>query len=448
MTVSQDGSDYSYYSTFAFGSSGKKLTLLFDSGSPRTWVFGGDCTSAACKAHNELTKADSTTLQVTDQPFNVNYGSGTVSGSYAKDTVSFAGFDKVPMTFGYALKASDDFVNYPIDGILGLGQPRAGIPPTVMQALTAQKLIKQNVFGLSISRAGDHGDGEITFGSWDTSKFKGDLNWLPSVTKESYWQIAFDSAGLDGNVDLFGSGRTAVIDSGTSSIFLPPADATTLCSKTKGCVSMGEESSVPCDTTINLVIKFASKSYTIPPKDWIGATIPGSKNMCTSNIIGRQVFGANDWLLGDIFLKNVYSVFDLEQSRVGFGSMDPSSQSTPSGSLVSATTPTAPPLSSPSSGSNSKGLGSTNTTSSVISKASTSSASGSLTGLNPAGASSTSANGGGSTVATSTSSGYSASATSPPVATSTKSSQSGTIKLVMSWRWVTSALILLWFGNL
>ncbi|KAI4167599.1 MAG: hypothetical protein LQ343_007097 [Gyalolechia ehrenbergii] len=54
------------------------------------------------------------------------------------------------------------------------------------------------------------------------------------------------------------------------------------------------------------------------PTDYIGSPINGDDSMCTSNIIGRRPFEEDQWLVGDVFLKNVYSVFDYDKKRIGF----------------------------------------------------------------------------------------------------------------------------------
>lgn len=66
LGVDQDGTDFSYFSTFTFGTSKKSYHMLLDSGAGSTWVYGTGCTSDACKAHNALGTAESTSLNVSN----------------------------------------------------------------------------------------------------------------------------------------------------------------------------------------------------------------------------------------------------------------------------------------------------------------------------------------------------------------------------------------------
>lgn len=313
--IDQDGTDYSYFAQVYLGSAKTPMYMLLDTGAGTSWVMGPSCTSDSCKLHNSFGAANSTTFVASTNTFSVSYGSGSVSGTLATDSLTLAGLT-VTMTLGIANNTSADFTSFPMDGILGLSQAQ-GSTPNFLQTLVSSKQLKSNLFAVDLNRASDGtNNGEISFGAVDTSKFEGTLNYNAVATSaDGEWAISMDNAGVGG--DLAGiTGRLAYIDTGTSYIFGPPEDVLKFHAVVSGATSSDNVTwSVPCTTTKTMDIVFGGVSYSILASDWVGDT--DDDGMCTSNIFGHAVVDGA-WLLGDTFLKNVYSVFDVDENRIGF----------------------------------------------------------------------------------------------------------------------------------
>ncbi|KAF2424812.1 acid protease [Tothia fuscella] len=339
--IDQDGTDFSYFSAFKFGNSNEEYYLLLDSAASNTWVMAAGCTSNACGVHNILGPSDSSTLSVLDSNFAVSYGTGSVKGNLGTDTLHFSTIS-VPLTFGLGTTVSDEFSSYPMDGILGLGRPDTitessnGVnAPSLMDVLISQKVISKKFYGVDLWRDADGGsnDGEINFGAPDTSRYDGDLNYNAAIRNSNgFWEIAIADAGFNGKSAGL-TGRSAIIDTGTSFILMPPGDAATLHKLIPGSSQNGQAFTIPCDTNKKVQITFGKTAYDIDPRDYVGKSL--GEGGCSSNIVGLQTFGATQWLVGDVFLKNVYAGFDYDGQRVGFGIKGAAGASTP--------TTTAPP---------------------------------------------------------------------------------------------------------
>jgi cathepsin D len=338
IAIDDDGNDYSYFISMDVGAENKTMWMLLDTGGNNSWMFGSNCTANACAMHNTFGTNDSNTLQMTATPFDVGYGTGTVSGDLGTDSVSFAG-DRMQFTFGLAANASSDFKNYPMDGILGLGRSNSSSTSTTtfMNAVANAKLLTSNVIGISLQRNSDGAkDGEITFGGIDNTKFTGNLSYTNTSPGIDRWEIPLDDASVGGTAGNF-SRKSAIIDTGTSYIFLPPPDASALHALIPGSSPSGDSFNIPCKSTTVVAFTFSGVTYGVSPKDYVGAATDSTGNTCVSNIIGVQTFGPDDWLLGDVFLKNVYSVFDFDQNRIGLA-IRPSSPTVKSD--TTSTTPT------------------------------------------------------------------------------------------------------------
>lgn len=308
--IDQDGTDYSYFAEVKLGSEAKPLYMLLDTGASTTWVMGSTCTSKSCLMHNTFGPDDSKTYNDTGEAYSVEYGTGSVRGHVIEDSLTLAGLS-VTFSFGVANTTSDQFTQFPFDGILGL----ATSPDTWLTAVKNANLIDSNMFGISLSRSSDGtNDGEIVFGALNPHKYTGDITYSP-VKSNSAWTIAMDDILVSGE-SAGVTGRSAYIDTGTSFVFGPPEDVEAMYKLIPDSSSKdGTTYSIPCDTDSKVALSFSGQSWKISSKDFVSA--PNGDGACTGNIYGRE-YVPGGWLIGDVFLKNVYSVFDVDNGQIGF----------------------------------------------------------------------------------------------------------------------------------
>lgn len=348
--IYQYGPDYSYFIKAQIGSARQPFYMLLDTGAANTWVMGSNCESDACKIHNTLDPKTSKSWETENKAFSISYGSGDLTGIVGQDTVSFAGLT-LDLSFGLANYTHNDFKHFAFDGILGLAMS-ASVTGTFLHTLRETKLLDSLVFGISLNRDSDgRNDGQVTFGGVDSAKYTGEITYtnVPSPQKRAgEWCIPMDGLSFDGKSAEIPS-RLAFIDTGTSFIFAPPKDLAALFKHVPGARAYENgayvEYKVPCDTKIPINITFSDVTYEISAKDWVVT----KDDHCISRLYGYEI-KKDTWLLGDTFLKNVYSVFDPDEMRIGFALKAPASAkptSTPSSTL--ATAPAKPSSSDDSS---------------------------------------------------------------------------------------------------
>lgn len=252
----------------------------------------------------------------TQKPFAVTYGTGAVKGVIVQDDIVVAGLSLPNHTFGVANQETVDFSSdsTKFDGIMGLAQSTLSEQKTLTpsESLAKAGLIQQAIVSFKISRLADQkNDGEVTFGGLDTSKF--DQNTLVesnNVNKLGFWEVPIDAASVDGT-DLGFEGRTAIMDTGTTLMALPQSDVEAIHKNIPGAKDIGNGTfSIPCTTNSSVALTIGKQSFPIDPRDI--AFLPVNANDptgdCLSGISASQVNeqDPNQWLVGDVFLKNVY----------------------------------------------------------------------------------------------------------------------------------------------
>lgn len=310
--VDQDGNDYSYFVKVKLGSESKELYMLIDTGAGSSWVMGPDCDTEACTMHDSFGADDSTTFEDTGDNFTINYGTGQVKGTLAKDTISVAGMS-FEYDFGVASSTSSDFVSFAFDGILGLSMTDAA-NQNFLEAVAESGDVDANVFSVALARAADgENTGEIKFGGINDAKYEGDIAYTELSSEDGDWAIEIEDVKYDGSKSGAG-GVDAYIDTGTTFIFGPKDLVKKVHSVVPDATSSdGMFYTVPCDSG-PLTFTFSGKDIEISTKDWISPK--GSDGSCTSNIYGQEVVKGS-WLLGATFIKNVYAVFDKDKKRIG-----------------------------------------------------------------------------------------------------------------------------------
>lgn len=309
--------DVGYIATVQMGNPPREFKLLMDSGSADLWVGAEGCqsvTGGGCGNHVFLGPQSSSSFVDSQKPFQVTYGKGAVQGNIITDDLAVAGLKLPGHTFGVATEETNDFAGDQtlFDGIMGLAQSTLSEQKTLTapESLAKAGQIQEAIVSFKISRLADQkNDGEVTFGGLDASKFdKKTLVTLNNVNNQGFWEAGLDAVSVDGK-DLGLTGRTAILDTGTTALLVPPADAQAIHKSIPGANEIGNGTfSVPCTTNSSLALTFGQQSFTIDPRDI--AVLPLDQNNpngdCASGISGAQVGGANEWLAGDVFLKNAY----------------------------------------------------------------------------------------------------------------------------------------------
>ncbi|XP_011895153.1 cathepsin E isoform X1 [Macaca thibetana thibetana] len=316
--------DMEYFGTISIGSPPQNFTVIFDTGSSNLWVPSVYCTSPACKTHTRFQPSQSSTYSQPGQSFSIQYGTGSLSGIIGADQVSVEGLTVVGQQFGESVtEPGQTFVDAEFDGILGLGYPSlavGGVTP-VFDNMMAQNLVDLPMFSVYMSSNPEGGAGsELIFGGYDHSHFSGSLNWVP-VTKQGYWQIALDNIQVGGTVMFCSEGCQAIVDTGTS-LITGPSDKIKQLQNAIGAAPVDGEYAVECanlNVMPDVTFTINGVPYTLSPTAYTLLDFVDGMQFCSSGFQGLDIHPPAGplWILGDVFIRQFYSVFDRGNNRVG-----------------------------------------------------------------------------------------------------------------------------------
>ncbi|KAG8715800.1 Type I transmembrane sorting receptor [Ceratobasidium sp. 423] len=265
------------------------------------------------------TSSKSSTSSKQSGSFSISYGDGsTASGPIYSDTVTVAGLSVTGQAFSPVTSESSSFSSDPSDGIMGLAFSSISSigAPTFIENLYSQGKISAPTFGFRLASSGS----ELYLGGADTSKYTGSITWA-SLTSKTYW-LTTGSSSVGSTVGYSGA---MIIDSGTTLVVGPTSSVKAWWAKVPGsgtcstsvCGSSGYYT-YPCSSPPSVSFTFNGKKFSVSSTDFNLGTTDNSGTTCVGAIVGTSGVPDNAWIVGDTFMKNVYTVFDEANSRVGF----------------------------------------------------------------------------------------------------------------------------------
>ncbi|RDB16842.1 Aspartic protease [Hypsizygus marmoreus] len=315
--------DILYYGAINIGTPAQQLTVDIDTGSADLWVPSG-CTACPQKQFNSRA---SSTYRTAGKDFRASYGSGSASGTQATDTVSMGGLTVPQQAFG-AVTQSTGFNSYPSSGLMGFAFSSIATTkqPTLVENLISSGKISP-YFSVYMTRKQVAGS-TLCLGCIDTSKTIGAINYFPVKTK-TYWTLDMRALAVDKTLTSGASstGLTAIIDTGTTLIYVSAALARDFFSKIPGAKPAPSYGNgyytYPCANTKQVGLVFGGLIFYINPKDFnMGRAGSATSPDCVAAIIGLPLINSipdTTVIVGATFLKSWYSIYDYSSAgRIGF----------------------------------------------------------------------------------------------------------------------------------
>lgn len=343
LSLIDQNSDASYIGTISVGTPSQSFQVVLDTGSSDLWLAASNCSGCPDGIIPFDTRASST-FSSNDSQFIIHYGSGNVSGTIGKDTATMDGLTVSSQTMGIVDQLYGNVISSPASGLMGLAfqslaETRA---QPFWQALISENQLDSPEMGFHLARYNNDPSnreeivgGAFTIGGTNSSLYTGSIEYIdmPNDTTKNWWTINIRSLTLNGNsIPISTTSALAVIDTGSTLIGGPSDAVSAFYAQIEGSEAMtGEHESYytfPCSTKLEVAIAFGGSSWLINPDDMSFGPVNRSSSMCWGALLnlGEAEFkGENTsvlaWTMGDVFLKNVYSVFRAIPPSVGFANL-------------------------------------------------------------------------------------------------------------------------------
>ncbi|KAF7301759.1 Peptidase A1 domain-containing protein [Mycena indigotica] len=341
FAITNQQADASYIASISIGSPAQTFSVVLDTGSSDLWVTDNKCIGCSGGPTFDPSKSSSFS-QTSNRPIQINYGSGSVQGLVASDTVAMGPYSVQKQTFVTTERMTQGLVDGDVSGLIGLAftalAETQAVPFWLALINNNELSAPEMSFFLKRSQSlSNQPGGTFTLGGTNSSLFSGNIefhNLVGSSSNPQFWMLQMSAITVQGKPITISTGNAALsaIDTGTTALGGPSADVAAIWAAVPGASRLSDPSlpsgffQFPCSTAVTVTLSFGGQAWTISPEDMnLGQVSAGSAN-CAGSIFDLTL-GANtgssgpSWVVGDTFLKNVYSVFRQSPPSVGFAAL-------------------------------------------------------------------------------------------------------------------------------
>jgi len=335
------------------------FTVVFDTGSGHVILPSTSCNSDACVKHrryNRTASASAVDIEMDGTQLKpdaaerdqvaIAFGTGEVLGEFIREAVCLgsppvSGSSEsscVDLRVVLASKMTEDpFAHFDFDGVLGLGLSALTLSPefNFFGQMLAQRPGMQPRFAVFLARSEGH-DSVISFGGHEDRFAGSDIQWAPVAMSElGYWQVQLKSVKV-GDQELEdcsdGSCR-AILDTGTSLLGVPRQAVRSMHRMLARPVpeEFSEDAGADCRRLPGAQLEFdlGETVVSLTPEDYsrptpFNMTLPSQDKwrlFCRSLLLPVEMaapLGPKVFIWGEPMLRRYYTIYDLENHRIGF----------------------------------------------------------------------------------------------------------------------------------
>ena len=317
-----------YSATIKLGSDLTSFIVILDTGAPYLWVGSNVCSSCSKFGLTQFFDcSSSSSCDDQETAVTLTYGASSIKGGFVEDTVQIGEYTAEDQKF-LLVSEMTGWYSMKSNGILGLGSAALGfgLATPLMDNLKSEGQISENVFSFYLGGRNDSYVPQFTIDGYDEQLIQNGSNLTYcTVTDTYYWAVTMGNLivkGNETNYSLHNSSSTkiyeAIIDSGSS---LNTVDASTYsallttlnlyanCSLSQGYILC--YNSTLADYP-DIVVTLCGNEFVLNPTDYLEVYNEGYL------VLIEATKSSSYFSMGDPFMRKFYTVFDAENSRIGF----------------------------------------------------------------------------------------------------------------------------------